>query len=84
MKGKWTSPSAIIGVVVTLFIATALIINLYPMIVSNVTGLASLGNFTFGSMFSAENGIVVIILSAGVLLGVLALIGVNLGKGSKR
>ena len=72
LKDPFTLITMLIGVVILVQVA----INLFPLVIGSVTDLGGLGNFTFASLFSTA-GLFTIILSAIILVSVLALFGIR-------
>ena len=72
LKDPFTLITMLIGVVILVQVA----INLFPLVIGSVTDLGTLGNFTFASLFSTA-GLFTIILSAIILVSVLALFGIR-------
>lgn len=78
----WQSPGAMIGVLILALVLVEFIKTLYPLLLTGLVGLGGMDNFTFSGLFSA-GGLVQIVLSAGILVAVLVLLGIKMG-GSKR
>ena len=76
-------PFLLISILVGIIIITNLVTNLFPTIISNLVSLGSLGNFTFATLF-ADDGMVEVVVSAIVLIAVLAIIGVKASGASRR
>ena len=79
----WTSPGLMIGTLITVLVLVEFIKVLFPLLMSGLLSLAGLGNFSFSGLF-ASDGVVKIILSAGVLIAILVILGVKMAGGSKR
>jgi len=57
----------VIASLITIIVLAVAIPILYPMLVENLTAFGDLGNFTFSGLFGLTGGIVVVLLSAGLL-----------------
>jgi len=77
-----SNPGVLISMFIGVSIAVQVITTVFPDLIAELVSLASLGNFSFATFFST-GGIVLLILSAVILFGIFAILGVNL-KGSKR
>jgi len=64
---------ALIGMFVAIVLISTTAVALFPMMISSITGLGTLGNFTFAPMF-ASTGLVSIILSTVLLLAILGIL----------
>lgn len=73
----------LIGVLISITILSAVAIATFPQIVNSLYGFSTLGNFTFTTFFETS-GVVVLILSAIILIGILAMLGVKMSGGGKR
>lgn len=75
-------PFLLISVLVGITVITNLVTTLFGTIITNFSSLNTLSNFTFSGLF-ADDGLGEVVLSALVLIAVLAIIGVRT-SGSKR
>jgi hypothetical protein len=73
----------IITSLVTIIVLSVAIPILYPLLISGLTTFGTLGNFTFSGLFDATTGIVVILVSAGLLALLIAVMMKVWGKGSR-
>lgn len=83
MKGiDVANPGTFITLIIGILIAVEMVKVGLPLILDGLVTLSGIGNFSFASFFAA-NGLMQLVVSAVILLGVLAVIGVKAGK-SKR
>jgi len=75
-------PFALITILITVSILVNVVINIFPTLISDLVSLGSLGNFTFASFFESA-GLMSLIISAVILITVLAVFGIKM-KSSKR
>lgn len=80
VSGK--NPFKMIYVLIAVLILIEVIKVVFPLMGTAIVSLGSLANFTFSGLFASE-GLVFIVLSALVLIGVLATLGIK-NLGSKR
>jgi len=71
----------VIASLITIIVLAVAIPILYPLLVDNLTAFGDLGNFTFSGLFNVSTGIVVILLSAGLLALLITAIMKVWGKG---
>lgn len=84
MKGlNVSSIPGMITLVIGVAIAVSLLVVAFPLISAQFLSLSTLGNFTFASFF-ATSGLMYLILSAMVLIGILGIVGIKMSGGSKR
>lgn len=79
MNAKWKvgSIGSLVAVVIGVLIAVELIKVGFPLLMTGFASLGGLGgNFTFATFFQSA-GLMSIVLSAIVLIGILAIIGVS-------
>ncbi len=82
MVKPMASGSHVIEAVIGITVLLAIVVGLFPTISTSFLSLSTLGNFSFGSMF-ATGGLAFILLSVGILLGVLAMLGIKLRAGGR-
>ena len=78
-----SNPTVLISMFIGVSIAVKMIVEIFPDLISSLVSLSTMGNFSFGSFF-ASDGIIQLIVSAIVLFGVFALIGIKMTSGAKR
>lgn len=76
---KVDSPGAMIAVVIGVLLAVELIKTGFPLLMTGFASLSTLGNFTFASFFGSA-GLMALIISAVVLIGILSIIGVKTSR----
>ena len=74
-------PKKLIVGVILLVVAIQVLVALLPTLITSIINISGISNLSFGSFFAA-NGIVLLMLSVAILLGILAILG--LGKASGR
>lgn len=74
-----TSIGGMIWLVVGIAIATSLLTVSFPLISDDFVSLSGLGNFTFASFFSS-GGLMFLVLSAAVLIGLLTIVGIRVSR----
>ena len=74
---------SIIGAVVGVIVLATAVPILYPLIIDALNDFSTLGNFTFSGLFNSSTGITTIILSAGLLAVLIAMIVKAFGKGKR-
>ena len=72
----WRNPTQVILLVVGVLLAVELITDAFPRIMDGFVTLSGIGNFTFGSFFESA-GLMALVLSAIILLGILAMLGLK-------
>ncbi len=77
-----SNPMALIGILIGVSILISVAVAVFPTIIQSMIDLSTLGNFSFGSFFET-GGVMILILSAIILLAILAIFGVK-GMGGKR
>jgi len=76
---KWGTIGTMIAVTIGVLVFVNFVPVIFPLLISGFTTLSTLGNFTFASLF-ASSGLIAIVLSASVLIGALAFLGVKSGR----
>ena len=74
MKNPWS----LITLLVVAYLAIEVVVIIFPLLVAKIVALGALGNFTFASFFSAT-GLITLIMSAAILIGILSIMGVKTG-----
>lgn len=83
LKGMDVSnPGAFVSMIILVLIGVEMVKIGLPLIIDGLLSLANVPNFSFASFF-ASNGLVSLIVSAVILIGVLSLLGLKM-KSSKR
>lgn len=77
------NPFEYISMMIGIAIMVALIVILFPLILTDLVSMGGIGNFTFASLFSST-GLMAVILSAVVLIGLLSFFGIKVGSGKGR
>ncbi len=78
-----SNPGAIITLIIVTLLAVEFVKTGFPLIINGLTGLATLENFTFAGFF-ASGGIMGLVISAAMLIGLLAIVGIKMSGGSNR
>jgi len=76
LKDISSNPLSLIGIVIAIILITRMAVIGLPLIITEFASLAGLGNFSFAGLF-ADDGVGEIIISAIVLVAVLAIMGVR-------
>lgn len=81
---------AIVGILIAFVVLPPVITSLFPTAISGVTGLSTLGNFTFASLFSATGMfplllslIMFLLMLAIIVVAVLYVVGMMSSKGKR-
>ncbi len=82
MKISINNPGAMLVGVISLAVFLGFITALFPIIVADLIGLNSLGNFSFQSLF-AVGGVFVLALSGIIVFAIMGFIGLK-AMGGKR
>jgi len=81
--GLAKNPFNLVTMLIGIAILASVAIALYHTMITSITSLSTMDNFTFASLFG-DSSVVQIILSALVLIGILAIVGVKVASSKGR
>ena len=78
-----SNPLSFVAILLGAWILIKVVVVVFPLLISAITEMAGIGNFTFSALF-ADDALGEIIVSAVVLIAILAVLGFKMSGGSKR
>ena len=77
------NPLSFVAILLGAWILIKVVVVVFPLLISAITEMSGIGNFTFSALF-ADDALGEIIVSAVVLIAILAVLGFKMSGGSKR
>lgn len=80
---NFKNPGAVAVGIILLVVAIQVMVEVLPDLITAIINISEISNLSFSSFFSA-GGVVLLLLSVGILLAIFKILGFGMGKGGMK